>query len=125
MTGRTSGKTAEHVFVLDFVAVGLDPGEELIDAYDRVLVPVDAVPVPDSVLYFLREVAVWFEDRNIVPFSHLDEVILEPAHLVSPPACDRAVVNALALVRHDQVLADSDYLSQSATHRAGPEGTVE
>src|SRR5574344_957526 len=51
-------------------------------------------------------------------------MVLEPAHLLSPPAGNRAVINTLGLVRDHQILADADYLSEAAACRAGAERRI-
>ena len=125
VAGCAAGEPREHVFVLDLVPVGLDPAEEFIDADKGVRVSFHAVSVPDEVPHFLREPGIGFEDRNPIVRSGLHKLVPEPSHLLSPPAGDRPVVDALGLVRHDKVLAYTDDLAKPAADRAGAERAVE
>ena len=126
VAGGPAGIPAEHVFVLDLVAVLVHPFEELVDAHDGALVHhATALGGPEGPLLLLRELAVRDEDRDIVLFGILDHEVLEPAHLVAAPAGHGSVVDALGLVRHDEVLADADDLSQATAHGARPQRAVE
>ena len=126
--GRARGaaaEAAEHVFELDLVALALHPGEELVDAEDRRVVALDVFAVPDQVLGLVGEVAIRLEDGDVVAGRDLDQVVLEPAHLIAAPAGDGPVVDALGLVRHHEVLADADDLAQAAAGRAGAQRRIE
>ena len=81
--------------------------------------------LPYKVLHFLAEVAVWFEDRYAISCGIPDELILEPAHLVSSPASYGTVIYGLALVRNDKVLAYTYYLAKTAAYRACSKRAVE
>ena len=122
---RAAAEAAEHVFVLDLVAVGLDPLEEIVDAVERLFFRVGRDAFPDLVPDFLGEFAPGFEDGDAVAPGDFDEVVLEPAHLVAAPGRDRPVVDALGLVGDDQVLADADDLAQAAADGTGPERGIE
>ena len=122
---RPAAVAAEHVFILDLVAVALDPVEEFVDADQGAVVALDAVRVPDEVALVLRDLAPGLENGDAVFRRHFDEMVLEPAHLLAAPAGDRPVVDALGLVRDDKVLADADDLAQAAADRAGAERAVE
>ena len=125
MAGSTAGEAAEHVLVLYLVAVVFHPFEEFVDPDQGILVSFLAAGVPDQVLYFLREIAVRREHGDAVAAGHLDEMLVEPSHLLSPPAGDGPVVEAFRLVRHHQVLADSYDLSEASADRTGPKRAVE
>ena len=56
---------------------------------------------------------------------HLHETVSEPAHLLSPPARYRPVIDALRLVGHHEVFADSDDLAEPSAHRTCPERGIE
>ena len=119
------GKPAQHILVLDLVLVGLDPPEEFIQTdQTRSLIP-RVTAFPYQVPHFLRKLTVRGEYGNMVTFRHRNQVVLEPAHLLAPPAGYGAVIYALAFVGNDQVLAYADDLSQSAAYGAGPERAVE
>ena len=47
--GGPAAEAAEHVFELDLVALGLHPGEEIIDADEAGLVALDVFGIPDKV----------------------------------------------------------------------------
>ena len=81
--------------------------------------------VPDQVPDLAGEVAVRLENRDAVMVGHLDQAVLEPAHLLPAPASQGPFVEALGLVRHHQVFADSDDLAESPADGAGAEGRVE
>ena len=125
MTDRPPGKTAQQIFVLDFIPVRLHPLEKFIDTDDRILLGRSLVPVPYQCLFFLGEVAVRFENSQTIFACHTDQEILEPAHFIAFPAGDSPVVYAQCLVRHHQILAYANDFSQSAAHRTGPQRAVE
>ena len=52
-------------------------------------------------------------------------MVLEPSHLVTSPTRYGAVVNTLAFVRYDKILADPDNLSKAATDRTCSQRAVE
>ena len=120
-----SAEAVLHELVLYLVSLGVHPFKEFVDADDALFIPVYAVAVPDNLLFGFAEVAVGLEGADAVPGCDVDQVLGEPAHLVSTPAGDRSVVDALGLVRHHQVFADADYLPQAATDGAGAKGRVE
>ena len=117
--------TTEHVFILHLVPVRLNPAEKLIKADDRILFRLSRTAFPKFVPHLLAEIAVRLKDRDAIPNRVLDHLILEPAHLVSPPASNGTFVYGLALVRHHQILADSDYLSKTSADRTCSKRTVE
>ena len=125
VTRSPAREAAEHVLVLNLVAVGLNPLEELVDADDRIVVTLNTMSVPDDVLYLLREIAVWLEDRDAVTRGHLYHVIPEPAHGLAPPAGDGSVIDAFRLVRDDQILTHTDDLSETAADRTRSQRAVE
>ena len=121
-----AGVAAEHVFVLDLVAVLIDPLEELVDAHDGALVHHAIAPGgPEGLFLRFRELAVRGEDGDVVLLRVLDHEVLEPAHLVAAPAGHGAVVDGLGFVRDDEVLADADDLPQAAALGARPQRAVE
>ena len=120
-----AGIAAEHVFVLYLVLVCLDPSEKLVQPYQRILFPVGSPSLPDQPALLSGKVMPRFKYRNPVPFGISYQLIPEPSHLLPSPAGDRPIVYALALVRYDKFLADTDYLSQSAAYGTGPERAVE
>ena len=126
VAGSAAGIPAEHVFVLDLVAVRIDPLEEFIDADDGAFVRrALAAGGPEGVFLLFRQLAVRDEHGDVVLLRVLDHQVLEPAHLVAPPAGDGAVVDGLGLVRNDEILADADDLPQTAALGARPQRAVE
>ena len=125
MAGGPAGEPAQHIFVLDFVSVRLHPLEKLGNPDQGVIIPGHAVGVPDGIALLLRKVAVRFERADAIFRCQPDHVVAEPAHLLSPPAGDGAVVQALGFIGHHQIFAHADDLSQAAAHRAGSQGAVE
>ena len=68
-----AGIPAEHVFVLDLVAVRVHPFEELVDAHDRAFVRhAAAARGPERILLTLGQLAVRDEHGNVVFFGVLD-----------------------------------------------------
>ena len=120
-----AGISVQHVLVLNLVSVRFHPTEELVKAYDRILLGFTRATLPDLVPYLLAEVAVRLEYGNLVLYGIAYYQVLEPAHLFAPPARDRSIINGLALVRNHQILTYADDLSQTAAHRTGSERTVE
>ena len=126
VAGGPAGVAAEHVFVLDLVAVLIDPLEELVDAHDGALVHHAVAPGgPEGLFLRFRELAVRGEDGDVVLLRVLDHEVLEPAHLVAAPAGHGPVIDGLGLVRDDEVLADADDLPQAAALGARPQRAVE
>ena len=119
-----AGISVKHVLVLNLVSVRFHPTEELVKAYDRILLGFTRATLPDLVPDLLAEVAVRLEYGNLVLYGIAYYQVLEPAHLFAPPACDRSIINGLALVRNHQILAYTDDLSQTAAHRTGSERAV-
>ena len=124
-TGGAAAEAAEHVFILNLVALGLHPGEEIIDAYEGVRLSFDIFRIPDQVLRLAGKIAVGFKDGNAVVIGRCDQHVLEPVHLLAAPAGDGPVVDAFRLVRNDEILADADDLAQAAAGRAGPQRGIE
>ena len=124
VAGGAAGIAAEHVFVLNLIAVGLYPLEELVDAHDGAFVAHGGAGVPQRAFLRIREFAVRLEDGDAVFVGILYYLVLEPAHFFSAPAGDGAVVNAFGLVRDHQVLAHAHNLAQAAAHRAGAQRRV-
>ena len=124
VAGGAAGIAAEHVFVLNLIAVGLYPLEELVDAHDGAFVAHGGAGVPQRAFLRIREFAVRLEDGDAVFVGILYYLVLEPAHFFSAPAGDGAVVNAFGLVRDHQVLAHAHDLAQAAAHRAGAQRRV-
>ena len=110
---------------MDLVLVRLDPFEELIQTDDGFLFSIGLETVPYQIPFIFRKVAVRLEHAKVMFVGIFHHLILEPAHLLPSPACYGPIVNAFALVRHDQFLADTDDLPQAATVRTGSERTVE
>ena len=125
MAGCPAGEAAQHIFILDFVSVRFHPLEELGHAHQGILVPLHAAGVPDGVPLLLCEVAVRLEGADAVFRRQTDHMVAEPAHLLSPPAGNGAVVQALGFVGHHQILAHADDFPQAAAHRAGTQRAVE
>ena len=125
MAGGPAGEPAQHIFVLDFVSVRLHPLEKLGNPDQGVIIPGHAVGVPDGIALLLRKVAVRFERADAIFRCQPDHVVAEPAHLLSPPAGDGAVVQAFRFIGHHQIFAHADDLSQATAHRAGSQGAVE
>ena len=125
LTNSLAGISTEHIFILYLVAVGFNPLEEFVQAYDGLLFSLRSIALPYKVLDLLTQVAVWLKDRNTVFDRILDKSVFEPSHLFTPPARDCSVIYALALVRHHQIFADSDYLAEAPAHRAGAKRAVE
>ena len=84
-----------------------------------------AAGLPQDAFLLLSELAIGLKDGKLILLRIFDNQILEPAHLLSPPAGDGAVINALGLVRYHQVLADANNLPQTAANGTGPQRTVE
>ena len=120
-----TGITAEHIFVLDLISVCLNPSEKLVQANYGLLFSLGGITLPDKILDVLTKVAVRLEYRNIILHGITDKLILEPSHLISSPARNRAIIYCLALVRNHQVLADAYYLPQTSADRACSKRTVE
>ena len=80
---------------------------------------------PYQRLLLIRQIVPRLENRYAILLRIPDKLVLEPAHLLPSPAGDGTVVDALALVRNHEILADANYLSETSAHRACPEGTVE
>ena len=110
---------------MHLISIGLDPTEELVETDDGILFRVSRTSLPYLVTNLLTEVAVWLEDRDLILEGIIDYQVLEPAHLLTSPACDRSVVDALALVWHHEIFTDAYDLAQSATHRTRSQRTVE
>ena len=120
-----SGEAAEHIFILNLVAVSLHPFEKLIDAHYRMLVPLNAVSLPDSIFLFFCQIAPRLEYSNMVPVGVFHDLVFEPAHLLPSPARNRPIIDALRLVRYHQILADADDFAKAAAGRAGTQRAVE
>ena len=120
-----AGITAEHIFVLNLIPVGFNPPEELIEADDWLFLGLSRISFPYQILDALTQVAVRLKYRNAIPDGVLDNLVLEPAHLVSSPACNSPVIYCLALVWNHQILAYTDDLSKSTADRACSERTIE
>ena len=124
-TGRPARETAEHVLVLYLISLRLDPAEELIYADKGILLPLGGNSLPYLALDLVGELAVWLEHRDAVTLRYGDKMVLEPAYLLTSPARDGAVVNALGLVRDHEVLADADYLAKAPAGRTRAQRAVE
>ena len=120
-----AGVAVEHILILYLVSVRLDPLEELVKADHGLFLCLGLAAFPDQVLDLLAQIAVWLENRYVIFYRILYELILEPSHLVSPPACYGSVIDGFALVRHDKIFAYAYDLSQAATDRACSQRTVE
>ena len=125
VAGGSAGITAEHILVLDFVAVVLHPLEKLVQSAECVRVLVVSPVGPDDLPLLFAELGVGFENGDSQPFGILDELILEPAHFLSPPAGNGTVIDTFGLVGDHQVFAHTHDFPKTAAHRAGTQGAVE
>ena len=120
-----AGIAAEHIFILNFIAVGFHPLEEFVESDYGFLLSGRRHSLPDYIFDLSAEVAVRLKDRNSILGGIAYQLVIEPAHLLSPPAGNGTVIYGLALVRNYKVFADTDDLSESATHRTGSKRAVE
>ena len=125
LTNCPSRITAEHIFILYLITVGLHPPEEFIQSNYRIFFRLCRTTLPDLVFHFLAQVAVRLEDRYLVAGRVPHDQILEPSHLVTSPACDSSVIYGLALVRNHKILAYTYDLAKTSAYRACSQRTVE
>ena len=93
---------AEHHTVLDLVALGLEDGEEVVNALPR------PRAVPQLALLLRRQVRIGRVDRKVEVVGILQQALLVAAGLFAPPWGHAVVVDTFGRVGNDQVLADAD-----------------
>ena len=118
VAGGLARVAAEHIFVLDLVALALDPFEERVDAGEP------GVALPEHALLFGRELDVGLVDREVEFGGVHDELFVELFHHLAAPAGHGALVDAQGGVGDHERLVDADGLAVTAAHRAGAQRTV-
>ena len=81
--------------------------------------------MPYNIALILRKFAIRSKDIQ-TQFGRIgNQAVLEEGHLLAPPAGNRTVIQAHALVRDNQVLADAADPAQTTADRTGTQRTVE
>ena len=125
MTHCPPGITAQEIFVLDFIPVGLDPLEEFIDTDEGFLLSFRLLALPDEILDLLGKIAIRFENRNAILVRDTYKMVLEPSHFLTLPARNGPVIYAQRLVRDHKVFAHAYYLAKSTAYGACTKRAVE
>ena len=75
-----SGVSADHIFVLNLVSLGLQFSEEIVDPEEML------IPLPEDPLLFRSQQVVWGMDREIKLMGVEDQLLLEIGHCIAAPA---------------------------------------
>ena len=121
----TPAETVLHELELYLVSLGMYPFEEFIDTHDALFISLDAMAVPDNILFLFGQVAVGFKGTDAIARCDVHQMLGEPSHLIASPTGNGAVVDAACLIGHYQIFADAYDFAEAAADGAGSEGGIE
>ncbi len=118
MAGGLARIAAEHVFVLDLVALALDPFEERRDAGEVF------VAFPEHFLLFGRKLDIRLVDGEVELVGVHHQLFVELLHHLAPPAGNGALIDAQGRVGDDEAFVDADGFAVAPADRTGAERAV-